>query len=117
VTSGGPVRPERHALLELDALLERVEQLAAAEDRVRYDGDDVYRWALHRLWIAIGNEAYAYCRLAGLDVSRDRPWARLYQLRCWLAHDRLPDVDEDLVWRMSKFGVVSIRARVRTVMR
>jgi hypothetical protein len=43
VTSGGPVRPEHHALLELDALRERVEQLAAAEDRVPYDSDDVYR--------------------------------------------------------------------------
>ena len=53
----------------------------------------------------------------GLDVNRDRPWARLYQLRCWLAHDRLPDVDEDFVWRMSKLGVVSVRARVRAVMR
>lgn len=111
----GPVRPDRHALLETVALLERVEGLAAAGDRSRYDSDDLYRWALHRLWIAVGNEALAYCEAQGLDVHRISPWTRLYQLRCRLAHDRLPDVDEDAVWRMTQLRAGSLRAQVRTL--
>lgn len=117
MSSGGPVRPDRHALLELDALLEHVEQLAVAGDRSRYDSDDIFRWALHRLWISIGNEALAYCAVRGVDVYRSTPWASLYQLRCALAHDRLPDVDEDLVWRMTRLRAGSLRAQVRAVLR
>ena len=51
--------------------------------------------AVHRLWIAVGNEALAYVKLAGLDLHVDQPWARPYQLRNKLAHRRLPDEDED----------------------
>lgn len=36
------VRPDRKALLELDALLGRIQELAAAGDRARYDSDDEY---------------------------------------------------------------------------
>ncbi len=117
MTSGGTVRPDRHALLELDALLERVEQLAEAGNRNRYDSDDVYRWALHRLWISIGNEALAYCAVRGLDIYGTRPLGSLYQLRCALAHDRLPDVDEDLVWRMTRLRAGNLRPQVRALLR
>lgn len=94
-----PVRPDRHALLELDALLTRLIQFRDSGDRARYDGDDQYRWAIHRLWIAIGNEALAYADAAGLNVQKDQPWGRMYQQRNILAHRRLPDIDEDRVWR------------------
>ncbi|WP_158579967.1 hypothetical protein [Geodermatophilus marinus] len=40
----GPIRPERRTLLELDALLEKLEQLAAEGDRRLYDADERYRW-------------------------------------------------------------------------
>ena len=43
-------------MLELDALLAKLEQLAAEGNRGHYDTDERYRWVIHRLWIAVGNE-------------------------------------------------------------
>lgn len=94
-----PRRPDRLALLELDALLTHVTRLRDAGDRNRYDTDLDYRWALHRVWIAVGNEALAYAEAVGLDGRRAQPWARLYLQRNMLAHQRLPDIDDDGVWR------------------
>jgi len=114
VSPGGDVRRDhRHALLELEVLLQHIENRAAAGDRARYDADDDYRWVLHRLWIAVGNEAAAY---AGEDKNRVQPWAALYQLRNRLAHDRLPDIDEDLVWRMTRLRPSQLRQRVRELL-
>lgn len=84
-------------MLELDALLGHILRLRDAGDRSRYDQVDDYRWALHRVWIAVGNEALAYAEARGLDPRRDEPWARLYLQRNALAHRRLPDIDEDRV--------------------
>ncbi len=115
--NGRDVRADRHALLELDAVLARIEALAADGDRKKFENDDHLRWVLHRLWIAVGNEALAYARLAGLDPYVDQPWARLYQLRNKLAHRRLPDIDEDEVWRMTALRPVSLRSQVRELLR
>jgi len=113
----GDVRAERHALLELDALLARIEALAADSDRQRFEADDNLRWVVHRLWIAVGNEALAYVRLSGLDPHVDQPWARLYQLRNKLAHRRLPDIDEDEVWRLTALRPGPLRNQVRELLR
>ncbi|MGH3264117.1 MAG: hypothetical protein ACRDNS_19215 [Trebonia sp.] len=94
-----PARPDRLALLELDALLGHVIRLRDAGDRHRYDTDLDYRWALHRAWIAAGNEALSFAEASGLDRYRAQPWARMYRQRNLLAHQRLPDIDEDGVWR------------------
>jgi uncharacterized protein with HEPN domain len=110
------VRPDRHILLELDALLAQIEKLAADGGRDRYDTDDHYRWVLHRLWIAVGNEALAYARLTGRNVKKEQPWARLHRLRNMLAHDRLPDIDEHEVWRMSVVRPAGLRAQVRDLL-
>lgn len=115
--SGGDIRADRHALLELDALLGHIEALAAHGDRRRFDTDDHLRWVLHRLWIAIGNEALAYARAAGVDPYVAQPWARLYQLRNKLAHRRLPDIDEDEVWRMTAVRPGPMRELVRGLLR
>lgn len=115
--NGGDVRSDRHALLELDALLVRIEALAADGDRKKFETDDEFRWVLHRLWIAVGNEALAYARLTGFDPHIDQPWARLYQLRNKLAHRRLPDIDEDEVWRMTALRPASLRGQVRELLR
>ena len=93
--SGEETRPGRHALLELDALLAQTGALLAGGDRARFDAGDHYRWVLHHLWIAVGNEALAYTRLTGRNPNAEQPWARLYRLRNMLAHRRLPDIDED----------------------
>lgn len=110
-------RADRHALLELDAILSRIEALAAAGGRDRFETDDEFRWVLHRLWIANGNEALAYAQLAELDPHVDQPWARLYQLRNKLAHRRLPDIDEDEDWRMTTLRPASLRGQVRDLLR
>ncbi len=111
------VRADRHALLELDGILARIETLAADSDRQMFETDDQLRWVLHWLWIAVGNEALAYTRLTGLDPLADQPWARLYQLRNKLAHRRLPDIDEDEVWRMTALRPASLRAQVQGLLR
>lgn len=107
----GPYRPARRSLLELDALLEKLGQLAAEGDRRRYDDDERYRWVIHRLWIAAGNEAVA------LDprLSQEQPWSGLRRLRNELAHRRLPDIDEDTVWRMTTLRPRPLRERLREV--
>jgi len=115
--NGGEIRADRHALLELDAILARIEALAADSDRGTFEADDRLRWVLHRLWIAVGNEALAYARLSGIDPSVGQPWARLYQLRNKLAHRRLPDIDEDEVWRMTARRSASLREQVRELLR
>ncbi len=107
-----PIRPDQHALLELDALLARIIEFRDAGDRTRYDSDDQYRWAIHRLWIAVGNEALAYTDAAGLNPNRDQPWARMYRERNRLAHRRLPDIDEDRVWRNTVLRPEQYRAAV-----
>jgi hypothetical protein len=60
--NGGEIRGDRHALLELA----RIEALAADSDWDTFEADDRLRWVLHRLWIAVGNEALAYARLSGM---------------------------------------------------
>jgi uncharacterized protein with HEPN domain len=94
-------RPDRHALLELLALLTQIANLHGEGDAARFAADDRYRWLLHRLWIAAGNEALAYTRATGQPVRADRTWANLYDLRNHLAHSRLPDIDEALVQRFT----------------
>lgn len=58
------------------ALLERLIGLRGEGDRARFDADERFRWLLHRLWIAIGNEAVAYA--AAVDAGEGaEPWNRL----------------------------------------
>lgn len=40
--NGGNIRPDLHALLELDALLAQIESLVREGDRARFDDDDRY---------------------------------------------------------------------------
>jgi uncharacterized protein with HEPN domain len=90
------MHPERGAVLELRSLLSKVQALVEAGSRDRYDSDESYRWVIHRLWIAIGNEAEVLeHRLAGDTLV----WRQLHLLRNAIAHRRLPDIDENLVWR------------------
>lgn len=109
------VRPERRVLLELEQLLGLIEGLAAEGDRYRYDSDDRYRWVIHRIWIAIGNEAQAY--LATITDQHKQPWYGLYLFRNVLAHRRLPEIDEDEVWRMTTIRPIELRKRVQNLLR
>jgi hypothetical protein len=97
----GDTRPDRHALLELDALLALITALRDEGDAARFDEDSQDRWVLHRLWIAAGNEALAFTSATGQAVRSDRTRANLYDLRNHLAHSRLPDIDEGLVRRFT----------------
>ena len=110
-------RPDRHALLELQALLTQLAALRDEGDPARFSGDSRYRWVLHRLWIAAGNEALAYTQATGQPVRSDRTWANLYDLRNHLAHSRLPDIDEGLVRRFTWARLDSIQATVGHLLR
>jgi uncharacterized protein with HEPN domain len=103
-------RPDRHALLELQALLTQIADLRSEGDAARFSADARYRWILHRLWIAAGNEALAYTHTTRQPVRADRTWANLYDLRNHLAHSRLPDIDEGLVRRFTWARLDSLRA-------
>lgn len=65
-------RPDRHALLELLALFTQIAALRGEGNAARFADDDRYRWLLHRLWIAAGNEALAYTQATGQPVRADR---------------------------------------------
>jgi uncharacterized protein with HEPN domain len=103
-------RPDRHALLELQALLTQIAALRSEGDADRFTADARYRWILHRLWIATGNEALAYTQAPGQPVRADKTWANLYDLRNHLAHSRLPDIDEGLVRRFTRARLDSLQA-------
>lgn len=106
-------RPDRHALLELQALLGQIAALRNEGDAARFSSDARYRWVLHRLWIAVGNEALAYRQAIGQSVRADRTWANLYDLRNHLAHSRLPDIDEGLVRRFTWARLDSLQTATR----
>ena len=112
----GDTRPDRHALLELDALLDQIAILRDEGNPARFDNDSRYRWVLHRLWIAAGNEALAYTA-TGQAVRADRTWANLYDLRNHLAHSRLPDIDEALVRRFTWSRAGPLRKTVQDHLR
>jgi hypothetical protein len=103
-------RPDRHALLELQGLLAEISTLRREGDPDRFSTDARYRWILHRLWIAAGNEALAYTQATRQAVRADRTWANLYDLRNHLAHSRLPDIDESLVRRFTWTRLDSLQA-------
>jgi len=115
--SGADLRPDRHALLELDALLGEVIALRDEGDGDRFDRDRRYRWLLHRLWIAVGNEALAYTAAIGRPVRGAQPWANLYELRNHLAHHRLPDVDDGRVRRITWLSTDQLRTQVQHLLR
>jgi hypothetical protein len=110
-------RPDRHALLELQALLIQLDVLRDEGDAARFSTDSRYRWILHRLWIAAGNEALAYTQATGKPVRADKTWANLYDLRNHLAHSRLPDIDESLVRRFTWARLDSLQATTKHLLR
>jgi hypothetical protein len=71
------VRPGRHALLELRPLPGAFAAPRETGDAARFDQDFRYRQVLHRLWIAIGNEALACPAATGQPVRADRTWSNL----------------------------------------
>ena len=111
------LRPDRHALLELGALLKEIATLRAEGNAARFNDDARYRWVLHRLWIAAGNEALAYTASIRQPVRAERTWANLYDLRNHLAHSRLPDIDEGLVRRFTWARLDSLWATVQRLLR
>jgi hypothetical protein len=91
----GDARPDRHALLELQGLLIEIAALRSEGDADRFAAEARYRWVLHRLWIAAGNEALAYTQATGEPIWADRTWANLYDLR----NHQVPVDRGDPAWR------------------
>jgi hypothetical protein len=67
-----PRRSDRIALLEMRALLHRIIDVRDDGGRERYFSDDRHRWVVHRLWIAVGNDAVAYAQAVGAAGRRAR---------------------------------------------
>lgn len=113
-----PAGPSRHfSSWTLCSARWRDSHLRAEGDSERFQTDARYRWLLHRLWIAAGNEASAYTAAVGRPVRATQPWADLYELRNHLAHHRLPDIDEALVQRVSWLRLDGVRRQVREALR
>ena len=110
------IRPDRRALLDLDAVLSKIEGLGDAGSRARYDRDDVYRWAIHRLWIAAGNEAFNYVSALGRHINQTQPWGRIYERRNRLAHQPLADIDDDAIWRVTVMRTGGYRQQTRALL-
>jgi uncharacterized protein with HEPN domain len=94
------------------ALLSQLIDLRENGGRERYFADDHHRWIMHRLWIAVGNEAVTYARVVGVDEYSAEPWNRLRQLRNHIAHQRLSDIDEERIWRMTSLRPRELLERV-----
>jgi uncharacterized protein with HEPN domain len=94
------------------ALLLQIIALREDGGRQRYFSDDHHRWILHRLWIAVGNEAAAYAQAVGADQYTIEPWNRLRQLRNHIAHQRLSDIDDERIWRMTNLRPGELLERV-----
>lgn len=95
----------------------QIERLRDAGDRARFDRDDVYRWALHRLWIAAGNEAAHYANARSRNVNDMQPWGVLYRFRNQLAHLRLSDIDDDEVWRRTALQPARYQEHARALLK
>ena len=106
----GDARPDRHALLELQASLAQIAALRGEGSADRFTGDDRYRRVLHRPWIAAANGALACTQATGQPARADRTRANLYDLRDRLAHSRLPDIDESLVRRLTRTRLDALQA-------
>lgn len=102
-------------MLELRALLDLIEAING-EGRDAYDASQERRWVLQRLWIALGQTAQDYRHLAGLPAGRE-PWNRLADFRNVLAHTRLPDIDDDEIWRTSTLRTQPLRDLVNDLIR
>jgi uncharacterized protein with HEPN domain len=94
------------------ALLGQIIDVREDGSRERYFSDDRHRWVLHRLWIAVGNEAVAYTHAVGADQYIAEPWNRLRQLRNHIAHERLADIDDERIWRMTSLRPPELLERV-----
>jgi len=109
-------RPDRRALMELEAVLGEIERLRDSGSRTQFDDDGMFRWALHRLWIAAGNEALRYAVALGRPLSAPHMWVDLYRHRNALAHLSLPEIDDDAVWRMTVLRTAGYRAQARALL-
>lgn len=98
------------ALVQLDRVLARIEDLVAL-GRDRFDGDDLVRLAIERLWIYAGNLALDHCDDSAVPAGVG-PWSELIALRHVYAH-YLPDqINPTRVWADTKGDVSRIRTEV-----
>lgn len=100
----------RAALVQLDRVLARIEDLVAL-GRDRFDSDDLVRLAVERLWIYAGNLALGHCDDSAVP-SGIGPWSELIALRHVYTH-YLPDrINPTRVWADTEGDVGRIRADV-----
>jgi uncharacterized protein with HEPN domain len=98
----------------LSALVETLELLhrVLPTTKEHWDGDEVVRLAVERLWITAGNVADEYRRTAGFDAGTE-PWAELVGYRNRLAHALPGDLSADRIWFDTTADLPSILTFVR----
>ena len=97
----GDTRPDRHALLELEALLTRSAPCATRATPTGSPPTTGTGGSCTGYGSPPGTRRWPTPLATGQPVRADRTWANLYDLRNHLAHSRLPDIDESLVRRFT----------------
>jgi uncharacterized protein with HEPN domain len=68
-----------------------------ARDRPAFDADELGRYAVQQLWIALGETARRYVNCSGTPRGT-QPWSEVVAHRHKLAHLLRAEVNVDLLW-------------------
>ena len=94
----------------LIATLHRIRELLPS-DVAEWEGDEVLRLAVERLWITAGELAVRYSDARGLPAATN-PWSELHRFRSRLAHAVPGEISPQRVWDESHADLERILAEV-----
>jgi hypothetical protein len=110
-------RPDRHALLELHALLTRLPPCATRVTQRGSAATPGTAGCCTGCGLPPGTRPWPTPRPPASRCGPTGPGANLHDLRNHLAHSRLPDIDEGLVRRFTWARLDSVRATVERLLR
>jgi uncharacterized protein with HEPN domain len=95
----------RSAALTILAVIDRVHEAG----RAAYDESDTQRFALQRLWIALGECSERFRRRSGVPRGQE-PYRVMAGFRNFLAHALPDEVSAERVWSTSRGQADQVRA-------